>query len=76
MSPRVESGHRMILVRPCVEHALALVSRLQVVIMLAAGPAAITSSILAAAPSSTIRMCLPAAVSLLQMLVKFGRSLQ
>jgi hypothetical protein len=40
-------------VRPCVEHILALVGRLQVH-MLATGPAVRTSSILAAATSSTI----------------------
>ena len=47
--------------RPCVEHVLALVGRLQVHIMLATGPAPRTYSILAAATSSTILMCLPAA---------------
>jgi hypothetical protein len=51
----------MLLVRPCVEHVLALVGRLQVHIMLASGPDLRTSSILAAATSSTILMCLPAA---------------
>ena len=52
----------MLLVRPCVEHVLALVGRLQVH-MLATGPAARSSSILPAATSSTNLMCLPAAAA-------------
>ena len=52
----------MLLVRPCVEHVLALVRRLQVH-MLATGLAVRTSSILAAATSSTVLMCLPAAAA-------------
>jgi hypothetical protein len=58
---RVKSEHGMLLVRACVEHVLALVGPLQVHIMLATGTALRTASILAAATSSTILMCVPAA---------------